>query len=148
MGETNFNTIGVDAVKVGGVAVTATPAELNILHGVTAATAELNKAADGLTEGMFIVGEKFVVVFPNIAAADVAKPFFIAPAACKLVSAYETHITVCDAADTLTIEKCNTGEAAGAGDVMLATPWTMNSTAVTPVSSSAVADGKEVYGCW
>ena len=36
------------ALEIGGVAVTATPAELNILDGVTATTAELNYV-DGVT---------------------------------------------------------------------------------------------------
>lgn len=96
-----------------------------------------------LTTAQCIAGQYFTVTYPNIAAADVAKAFFVAPAACALVSAYETHGTVCDAGDTLTIEKCNTGEDAGAGDVMLAAAWTMNSTANTPVSKAAVSDGKE-----
>ena len=89
-------------------------------------------------------GSRFVVTYPNIAAAGVAKGFFVAPAGCKLISAYETHGTVCDAGDTMTIEKCNTGEDAGAGDVMLSAAWTMNSTANTPVTKSAVTDGKEI----
>jgi hypothetical protein len=92
----------------------------------------------------FVSGMKFAVTFPNIAAADVAKAFFVAPAACKVVSAYEIHGTVCDAADTVTIEKCTAGEDAGAGDVVLTAPWTMNSVADTAVSKTAVADGKEV----
>jgi len=85
-----------------------------------------------------IAGQYFTVSFPNIAQTDVAKAFFVAPAPCTLVSAIETHGTVCDAGDTLTIEKCNTGEDAGAGDVMLAAAWTMNSTANTPVSKAAL----------
>jgi hypothetical protein len=96
-----------------------------------------------LTTPQFVKGEKFLAIFPNIAAASVGKPFFIAPAACKVLSAYETHVTVCDAADTMTISKCNTGEAPGAGDVVLAEAWTLNSTANTPVTKAAVTDGKE-----
>lgn len=97
-----------------------------------------------LTTQQFIEGQKFLVVFPNIAAADVAKPFFIAPAGCKVLSAVETHVTVCDAADTATIEKLGTGEAPGNGDVVLAAAFTLNSTANTPVTKAAVTDGKEV----
>jgi len=91
-----------------------------------------------------IVGSRFSVVTPLVAAADVGKPLFIAGAPCKLVSAYETHVTVCDAGDTMTLEKCNTGEAPGAGEVMLASAWTLNSTANTPIRKDAVTDGKEV----
>lgn len=96
-----------------------------------------------LGTGQCVAGQYFTVSFPNIAQADIPKAFFVAPAPCALVSAIETHGTVCDAADTLTIEKCNTGEDAGAGEVMLAAAWTMNSTANTPVSKSAVATGVE-----
>ncbi len=134
----NGINVDKDELFIADVAVTATAAELNKMDGVTATYAEINAAADGLTEGMFVVGQKFPVVFPNIAAADVAKAFFIAPAACKIISAYEVHGTVCDAADTMTIEKCTAGEDAGAGDVILAAAWALNSTANTPVSKTGV----------
>lgn len=99
----------------------------------------LVEAAGGLeiTED-FVKGLRFHVTFPNIAAADVAKAFFIAPAPCKIISAYEVHGTVCDAADTIQIEKCTTGEDAGAGDELLAAVFTLNSTANTPVLKAAV----------
>ena len=97
------------------------------------------QAAGGLElTSDFVKGERFHVTFPNIAAADVAKAFFVAPAACKIISAYEIHGTVCDAADTLQIEKCTSGEDAGAGDELLAAAFTLNSTANTPVSKAAV----------
>ena len=97
------------------------------------------EAAGGLElTSDFVKGERFQVTFPNIAAADVAKAFFVAPAACTLLSAYEIHGTVCDAADTLQIEKCTSGEDAGAGDELLAAAFTLNSTANTPVSKAAV----------
>jgi hypothetical protein len=91
-----------------------------------------------LGTAQFMSGQRFQVTFPNIAAADVAKAFFVAPAACKLISAYEIHGTVCDAADTLQIEKCTSGEDAGAGDELLAAVFTLNSTANTPVTKAAV----------
>ncbi len=97
------------------------------------------EAAGGLEiTGDFVKGERFHVTFPNIAAADVAKAFFVAPAPCKIISAYEIHGTVCDAADTLQIEKCTSGEDAGAGDELLAAVFTLNSTANTPVTKAAV----------
>lgn len=97
------------------------------------------EAAGGLEiTGDFIKGQRFQVTFPNIAAADVAKAFFVAPAACKIISAYEIHGTACDAADTIQIEKCTTGEDAGAGDELLSAVFTLNSTANTPVSKAAV----------
>lgn len=86
----------------------------------------------------FVKGERFHVTFPNIAAADVAKAFFVAPAPCKIISAYEIHGTACDAADTLQIEKCAPGEAAAAGDELLAAAFTLNTTANTAVTKAAL----------
>lgn len=97
------------------------------------------EAAGGLElTSDFVKGECFQVTFPNIAAADVAKAFFVAPAPCKILSAYEIHGTACDAADTLQIEKCTSGEDAGAGDELLAAVFTLNSTKDTPVTKAAV----------
>ena len=83
-------------------------------------------------------GTKFNVTMQSFAAADVAKGMFIAPAACKVVSAYEAHGTVAGQAGVLNVEKCTTGEAAGAGDVVLATGWDLTSTINTPVSLAAL----------
>jgi hypothetical protein len=132
--------VGTNATVTGTLAVTGT----STLTGNASLGGTLTVAgAQTLTTGQFVKGEKFVVTFPNIAAASVGFPFFIAPAACKVLSAMETHVTVCDAADTMTISKCNTGEAPGAGDVVLAAAFTLNSTANTPVTKAAVTDGKE-----
>lgn len=92
----------------------------------------------------FISGQRFEVTYSQVAAADVAKTFFIAPAGCKVISAYERHVTVAGQAGTLTIEKLNTGEAPSQGDVVLAAAWDLTSTANTPVSKAAVTDGKEI----
>lgn len=109
-----------------------------ITDGTTTATeAEILKLA-GLTAGKFIVGEKFSVTYPQVAAADVAKTFFIAPAACKIISGYERHVTVAGQAGVLTVEKLNTGEAPAAGDDLFTTGWDLTSTANTPVSKTAV----------
>ena len=88
-----------------------------------------------------ISGSVFQVNYPEVAAADVAKTFFIAPAACEVVSAYERHVTVAGQAGTLQIEKLTTGEAPGAGDELLAATFDLTSTANTPVSKAAVATG-------
>jgi len=82
----------------------------------------------------FPVGQQFTVTIPNIAAATVGKPLWIAPAPCMIVSAAERHITVCDAADTMTLEKVPSGTAAGSGTVVLAGNFTLNSTANTVVT--------------
>jgi predicted RecA/RadA family phage recombinase len=91
----------------------------------------------------FIPGERFTVTYPQVAAADVAKTFWIAPAACKVISAQERHVTVAGQACTLQIEKLAAGEAPGAGDAVLANGFDLTSAANTPVEVLAVADGKE-----
>lgn len=96
-----------------------------------------------LPAGMFVPGERFTVTYPQVAAADAAKTFWIAPAACKLISAQERHVTVAGQACTLQIEKLNTGEAPGAGDEILATGFDLTSAANTPVEDLAVATGDE-----
>ena len=45
---TGLGTVGMTSLSLGGVAVTSTAAELNILDGVTATTTELNHV-DGVT---------------------------------------------------------------------------------------------------
>ena len=92
-----------------------------------------------LPQGMFVPGLRFAVAYPQVAAADVAKTFWVAPAACKIVSAQERHVTVAGQAGTLQIEKLNTGEAPGAGDEILTTGFDLTSVANTPVSDNGVA---------
>jgi len=96
-----------------------------------------------LTTAQAIKGSYFTVTYPQFAAADVAKTFFIAPAACALVSAYERHVTVAGQAASLTIEKLTSGEAPAAGDVLLSAGFDLTSTANTPVSKAAVSSGVE-----
>jgi hypothetical protein len=133
--------VNVDAGElfIADVAVTSTAAELNKLDGVTAVTADINALA-GIASRKFIPGEKFIVQTPIIAAADVAKPFWVAPAACTVLSASEAHTAACDAADTLQITKLVDGEAPAAPgeDALLATPFTLNSTINTTVTQAAV----------
>jgi len=119
-------------VAVGGLKIGAQDAEV----AVSASAADLNKLT-GIESGKSIPGSRFSFSV-NIAAADVAKTFYIAPTACKVVSAYERHVTVAGQAGTLTIEKLASGEAPGAGGVVLAAAWDLTSTANTPVSKAAV----------
>ncbi len=100
---------------------------------------QIDKNGDGgLTDDKFITGNRFQLTFPQIAAADVAKIFFIAPKACKIVSAYERHVTVAGQAGVLTIEKLNTGVAPGSGSDLFTTGFDLTSTANTPVTKTAV----------
>jgi hypothetical protein len=98
--------------------------------------------------GQNVKGSRFTVTYPQVAAADVAKTFFVAPAPCKIISAYERHVTVAGQAGTLTIEKLTTGEAPSAGDVILAAAFDLTSTANTPVTKAGVttAAGSLVAG--
>lgn len=88
--------------------------------------------------GSPIAGQQFQVTYPQVAAADVAKSFFIAPAKCKFVSATERHVTVAGQAGTLQIEKLASGEAPGSGDALLGEAFDLTSTANTPVTKAAV----------
>jgi hypothetical protein len=97
-----------------------------------------NANGDFEITAQFLKGSRFTVSYPQFAAADVAKTFFIAPAACKVISAYERHVTVAGQAGSLQIEKLTTGEAPSAGDVTLAAGFDMTSTANTPVSIAAL----------
>lgn len=90
------------------------------------------------TSGQFLKGQRFQVTYPQIAAADVAKTFFIAPAACKIISGYERHVTVAGQAGVLSVEKLTAAEAPGAGDDLFTTGWDLTSVANTSVSKTAV----------
>jgi len=96
-----------------------------------------------LPQAMFIPGQRFTVTFRDIAAADVAKIFWIAPAACKLVSAQERHETAANAVCTLQVEKLADTEAPGAGKELLATGFDISSATDTVVEDLAVATGDE-----
>ena len=93
--------------------------------------------------GGYIAGQRFTVSMPSFGAADVAKGFWIAPAACTVIEALEAHGTVAGQAGTLNVEKCNTGEAAAGGNAVLATGWDLTSVINTPVTLAAVATGEE-----
>jgi len=118
---------------------------LEFFNKVTGATIfSINSNGDvELGTSQFLKGQVFVVQYPQVAAADVAKTFFVAPAACEVIAASERHVTIAGQAGTMTIEKLNTGEAPGTGDVILAAAFDLVSTANTTVTKVAVADGKE-----
>jgi len=113
-------------------------AALTVTGAFNAAAATLSGVLT-LSSGQYVKGSRFTVTFSSAAAPTAGMKLFVAPVACKVISAYESHGVVCDAADVGNIEKLNTGEAAGAGDVVLATGFTLNSTINTPVTRAAVA---------
>lgn len=90
--------------------------------------------------GKPIVGQRFEVSSGILtdAAGDLTATIFIASQACKLISASERHGTVAGSADVLNLEKCEAGEDLAAGDLLLTTGWTINSTANTTVKRTAV----------
>jgi len=96
-----------------------------------------------LGTAQFMKGSIFTVTIPQVATADVAKTFFIAPAACEIIAASERHVTVAGQAGTLQIEKLSAAQAPGSGTVLLATAFDLVSTANTTVTKSSVATGAE-----
>ena len=128
------------ASKLTNVSAGNTPAGLCVegkLEAGTVARVKLLGTAAEL-QGQYVKGSRFTVAYPQVAAADVAKTFWIAPAACKILFAQERHVTVAGQAGTMTIEKLTTGEAPGAGDVLLADAFDLTSAANTPVEKAAV----------
>jgi len=96
-----------------------------------------------LGTAQFVKNQVFTVTVRDVAAADVAKVFFVAPAACELIAVSERHVTVAGQAGALTVEKLNTAEAPGAGDVALSAAFDLTSAANTTVTKTAVSDGKQ-----
>ena len=133
MAYSNFDKVAAE----NGLAVGATGSEVLIIDPTGNVTIPASKTLT-ITTGQFVPGQKFIVTYPQVAAADVAKTFFIAPAACKTISGYERHVTVAGQAGVLTVEKLTTGEAPSAGDDLFTTGWDLTSTANTPVSKTAV----------
>ena len=118
----------------------------DLVFSSKAAGSILSVKANGDVElgvSQFVKGQVFTACFPSLAAADVAKLFFVAPAACELVAASEAHTTVAGQAGTLTIEKCTAGEGATQGDVVLASAFDLTSTANTTVTKLATSSGVE-----
>ena len=86
----------------------------------------------GLTDEKFIPGSRFEVSFP-IAAANIPQAFWTAPYPCKVIRAYERHVTVAGQAGTAQIEKTGSGTAPGSGTATLASAFDLTSTANTNV---------------
>lgn len=129
---TFFNkATGATIFSIGLTGITVSLASL--LTGTVTCSGDLE-----LSTGQYVKGERFLVVYPQIAAADVAKTFFIAPAACKMISIAERHVTVAGQPGVLTIEKLNDTEAPGAGDDLLTTGLDLAGTANLARSENSV----------
>ena len=127
----------------GGFATKASVASKSWVEALVAAgiTSDITGASTGVhTESPagVISGSRFTVVYPQVAAADIAKAFFVAPAACKVVSGNERHVTIAGQAGVMSVEKLTSGEAAGAGDDLFATGFDMVGTTLVPVTDTAV----------
>lgn len=125
----------MDPVYIDAAAATLSGDARDILFGVAlgAVSSAATTVIPVLLLGKNRIDDIFAVTIPNIAAASIAKPLFIAPRACVLLGAYETHITVAGQAGTMTLEACAAGVAPGSGSVLLAAAWNLESTANTPV---------------
>lgn len=133
MGYTHFDKVS----GINGIAVGEAGSEVALFNGSGAAS---------LPE-QFVKGQKFFVHIPFFAASDAAKPFWVAPAACKILSATEVHGTAATSADTLQITKLASGKAPGDASEadLLATAFALNSTANTPVTKAAVTTSAATF---
>ena len=89
-----------------------------------------------LTDEKFIPGSRLEVSF-QIAAANIPQAFWTAPYPCKVIRAYERHVTVAGQAGTLQVEKTPSGTAPGSGTATLASAFDLTSTANTNVIINA-----------
>jgi len=148
------NDIGTSAVAVGDpiyvdpttCAASKDPSGIFLGYALSTLTGSAQAAACVVQLGpqKAKAGNRFLVSTASFAAADTAKTIFVASRPCKLIAAYERHGTKAGQAGTLTLEKCTAGEAAAAGDVMLAAAFDLAGNNDTVQEKLAVTDGKEV----
>lgn len=65
--------------------------------------------------------------------------FFTAIYPCEILAVQETHRTACSSTGTLNLEILTTGQALDAGNTVLATAYSLNSTADTPILKSGLS---------
>lgn len=87
---------------------------------------------------------RFVVCYPQYAAATLPLIFWTAPAPCRIIQATERHTTVAGQAGTMQIEKVPSGTAIGSGTVTLASAFDLTSTAATVVTKLPLATSAKV----
>lgn len=91
-------------------------------------------------QGKFLKNERFELSSPLSALADLGKVYFIAPAACKIVSAYESHSIKATVAGSVQVEKLTSGQAPGSGVTTLATAFDMTSNNDVPLTVNSNTD--------
>ena len=97
---TNFDGVAADGLKLGGTAVTATAAELNVLDGVTATYAELNRLA-GLGGTPVYAAE---VTFTETAGAGTYTGSVTVPAGATLLDIIVNGVALWDNAGAVTMK--------------------------------------------
>lgn len=107
-----------------------------VVTGNMSVTGTLTSGATA-TSGTFPVGSRFTVVSDAIANATFPVPFFVAPAACKLISCYETHKTKSTTGQTAQLEYLASGTAPGSGTGMLSASIALDITNDTPQTVAA-----------
>lgn len=112
----------------------------NFGHGIQVDPLNLN----GLDTEKYIAGTRHTAQFPQVAAADMGKTFWIAPHDCKVVNAYERHVTIAGQAGTMQIEKVPSGTAIGSGSNVLVTAFDLTSTANTSVKQTGLTTSAAV----
>ena len=84
--------------------------------------------------GVYPAGGRVTVSRTLVANADFPIPFFIAPAPCKVINLYESHVTKSTTGETMQMERLAAGTAPGSGTAMLNASVALNITANTPQS--------------
>lgn len=92
-----------------------------------------------LGDDRFVKGMRTTVTFAPVADATIPTIFFVAPNACKVVSATERHVTIAGQAGTMQVVKVPSGTAIGSGTELLASAFNLTSTANTNVTKTSTA---------
>ncbi len=97
---------------------------------------------DGLVlPAQHLKGTRFTINSQELAAADFPVPLFIAPAPCKVISAYESHGAIGNTSLRIDLEVLNSTLSAGNGTTPLNGSFNGTSAIDTPVSLNATSAG-------
>lgn len=98
-----------------------------------------------VTGTKYTAGQRFFVEFGPFAPGSFTDNIWIAPYACKIVAAQESHQVAASGADVINLEKLEPAAALGAGSLLLGTGFSMNSTANTPLEKAAVTTAAATF---